>query len=198
MKKPALILALAALAIPLMGASTPAQASVRWHAGAGFRVGGLDFSIGFNAPSYFAPGYRPVFFYRTRAPLHFDGYACTSACYIRDSYRYHDRACPLVRRHFAAYRFDPFNAWRYVDYGRFGYDRRPYDYRWRDHDRYRYDRHRYDRHRHDHRYDSRRGDYRYEVDRHRRFDDRAYRRYRDDADSDSDSGRRRHRGRGRD
>ncbi len=139
MKRPVLVLALATLAITVGGAFEPAEAGrLRWHAGADFRVGGFDFSIGFSGPQHYGIDYRPDFYYRTRAPLRYAGYQCSSACYMRDSWSYHHRSCPVVGHHFALGGFDPYPAWHHVQYAWFGGYPAPWYYTYRDHDYRRY------------------------------------------------------------
>lgn len=143
--------------------------------GASFRIGGAHFNIGYS-PTVHAP----VYYYRTRAPLHYQGHRCHDRCYHRGGYSYHHASCPLVQRHFRHYRYEPHSVFvryapRFHGYGHDGFDRghrrhRGHD-RWdrRDRDR-RHDRDRWDRRGRDHRHDhDRRWDRR---DRDRRHDDR--------------------------
>lgn len=192
MKKPVLSLAVAAAAIVAFGGPQPAEAGVRWLAGAEFDVGGVHFTIGFHPPHRYVHDLRPDYYYRTRAPLRYPGVRCTSVCTVRDAYRYHAPRCPVVHRHFSRHRFDPYPAWRFVHSNWFGYDRGYYHRDWRRDRRwdrrYGYDRDRWYRDRHRHR--------RWRCDhpshRHDRYRDRYDRRWDDgDSDSDSDSDRRR-------
>ena len=143
--------------------------------GASFLIGGAHFNIG-----YFPTAHAPVYYYRTRAPLHYQGHRCHDRCYHRGGYGYHHASCPLVQRHFRHYRYEPhtvferysprFHGHRHYDYGRYdrGRDHRHYDFdrgRNRRHDHDRWDRRSRDRrHDHDRRWDRR--------DRDRRHDDR--------------------------
>ncbi|MCZ6726933.1 MAG: hypothetical protein O7A98_06200 [Acidobacteria bacterium] len=159
MKRKVLVLAIAALSLPVMGAMRPAEAASRWFAGAAFSIGGAHFSLGFSDHHH---GYRhaPRYFYRTSYRLHYDGYQCGSACYIRDRHYYHASSCPLIRHHFRRYGFEPAGGYGYYGYQgtpslqHYRYDRNRYDSRHHlRHDRYDRRHHRYDR-RH-HRYDRR-------------------------------------------
>ncbi|MEZ5333021.1 MAG: hypothetical protein R2991_13435 [Thermoanaerobaculia bacterium] len=141
-----------ALTISTLLAVPPAGAEVAWVAGADFSVGGAYFSLGFQSPAVQPYSrYEPVYYYRVRQPLHYEGVHCTSACYLRDGYTYHHPSCPLVARHFAAYRFAPTRIWASlgVPYGVRGYAPPAYGYRQPPVVYYRgprYDVHRYDRH----------------------------------------------------
>lgn len=146
-----------------------------WVFGAGFRVGGFHFSIGFAEPRY---GYQPVHYYRSSPRLAYRGHRCHDRCFRHERYAYHHRDCPLVRHHFGRYRVEPRHVFaRYAPrYGYYDRDRRGYE---------RYDRYdRYDRH---DRYDRRHR-------RHDRDDDRWQDRRGRHRDRDHDH-RDRHRGR---
>jgi len=168
MRRTAIVFAIAAFAIPAAGMLRPAEAGVRWVAGADFSVGGIQFSLGFNGPYRY--GYSPSYYYRTDRSLSYRGYECGSACYLKDRRHYHGRSCPVVRQHFSRHGFDPYYAWGYVTHGyggrynspppsyhRYNYDRgrhrgynRGHDrYRHRGRDRFRYEPKRHRRHQHD-------------------------------------------------
>lgn len=136
-------------------AASPARAQVSWVVGADFHVGNAYFSLGYQRPAVRPYGYyEPVYYYRVRAPLRYDGVHCTSSCYLRDGYYYHHPSCPVVARHFQRYDFYPSRIWASVGipyrYGGYHAAPRPY-YR---HDYRRYDHRYYDRRHYDRRYDS--------------------------------------------
>lgn len=112
--------------------------------GASFRIGGAHFNIG-----YFPTVHAPVYYYRTRAPLHYHGHRCHDRCYHRGGYSYHHASCPLVQRHFRHYRYEPHAV--FVRYAPRFHDRRfdRYDRHQRGHGHYDFDRDRHRRHDHD-------------------------------------------------
>lgn len=189
MTKTLTVLALGATMMIAPGLIPAADADhAEWVFGASFQIGGAYFNIGyFPAPD---AHYAPVYYYRTRAALHYRDHVCHDRCYHRGGYVYHHASCPLVSRHFRHHRFEPRAVFvRYAPPFRI-YDR--YDdgprYR-RDHDRGRYDRRDHDRGRHDRRhYDRGRYDRR---DHDRKDYDRGYRR------GDDDRGRHHRHDRGR-
>jgi hypothetical protein len=166
----------------------PAEAGHGWSFGAGFRVDGVHFRVGFGPQGF---GHYGAPFFVTSHRLGYRGYACHGGCFRRGGSFYHHAACPVVGFHFHRgghyvghylQRFSPYPAYRgyrgyrgdYRPWGVWGY-REPYP-RYRPYDRYR-------------------GAPRY-------YQHDYWRRYRDwdhdsDSDSDSDSDRRRRRRRGR-
>ena len=80
MKKAILVLAIAAVSIPLSGALRPAEAGLRWVGGIGFSVGGAHFSFGFNDYRHHGYPVAPHYLYRTSHRLSYRGYSCGSAC----------------------------------------------------------------------------------------------------------------------
>lgn len=201
-----------------MAATRAAEAGHRdWFFGAGFRVGGFDFQIGFHQPVAPRPLYGPGLFFYTTRPLRYGGYGCHDACFRGGGGYFHHAACPLVGHHFhrhgysAGFYLQGFAPWGpFYDRGYRGHHHRHpsrshgyYLYRdgghrsWGHRDRgvYRYwgDRHRHDHRRHD-RY---RDDRRHRDDREYR-DDRGRRDYRDRRDGRRDRGRDRARPRYRD
>lgn len=148
------------LVLPVFAA--PAAAS-DWIFGAAFRVGGVDFTIGYPSGGLYYRG-APAYYYRTpvdlgRAyygrPHHHEG------CYESHGVHYHGQSCPLVRSYFQRYghRTDRVFARYAPPYRRdYGHDRGYGDRYDRGYGRgygdgY-YDRHRdyRDRHRHDRRH----------------------------------------------
>lgn len=119
MKRIALALSLTALAIPLLGSTSAAEAKDRhgkhydrghgaWHAQTSFRVGDFGFSLGYHEPARRGNYYQhPKYYYRTDSHVAYKGYQCDSACYKRSSHYYHTPSCPLVRQHFRVNRFIP-------------------------------------------------------------------------------------------
>lgn len=183
----AAVAALTTLLLVLPAAAAPARAGHSgWSVGAGFHIGGVQFSLAFGGHDHHRPGY----YYRTDHRLRYRGHRCTDRCFRDGGYAYHAPSCSLVAAHFDHHRvapvvlFDryaPPPVWR----GHYYEDHRP-PYRYDRHDRY--DReHRYDRYdrfdRHD-RYDRR-------HDRRDRYYDRHDRRHWKDRRHDG------HRGRGR-
>ncbi|HEX4952009.1 MAG TPA: hypothetical protein VF017_01250 [Thermoanaerobaculia bacterium] len=131
-----LVAVLASLAV-----AQPVQADPgRWHAGAGFQVGGIHFNIVLGRPGHDRAGH---YYYRSREPFSYRHTRCGSRCFHDDGYDYHHQSCPLVSRHLNHFRLDPEQVFGHYAPSFEGdrYDRRD---RYDRHDRYdRYDR--YDR-----------------------------------------------------
>ena len=175
MKRTLTALALGALMmVPPVLAPTAEAAHGDWVFGARFRVGNALLNIGYATPAY--GHHRPVYYYRTQAPLRYRGHRCHDRCYHRGGYNYHYATCPVVNRHFRHHRVDARavfarHAPRYGGYDRYdrGYDRDRYDDRGRGRGYYRDD----DRgrgrgyYRDDHRRHDRRHHGRHDRDRHR-------------------------------
>lgn len=94
-----LALAGGALALGLMVAAPAEAGHAGWSFGAGFRVGGFDFQIGFRDGGRYGPG--PYF--HTRGALSYPGHRCGSYCLRSGRDFYHHYTCPLVGLHFSRF-----------------------------------------------------------------------------------------------
>lgn len=173
MRKILLTVALGALLIAGPGFALPAAASADWVFGAGFRLGGFHFSIG-----YYAGDRGPSdYYYRVPERVAYSGYECSDRCYHRGDYYYHHESCPVVAHHLARYRAERQDLFaRYAPRYDGRYERYDSRYDGRYDDRYdrRYD-DRYDRRRDDDRWQDRRYDSRYDRRSDRRYDRRSSR-----------------------
>ncbi len=124
MKRPILGSALVlALLMSLGPAAQPAEAG-RWYLGAGFKVGGVHFSLAFDRHARY---HRPTHYYRTSHRLRYDGYRCGSACFKKSRDYYHHSSCGLVSHHFRRHHYDPRPVVHYGERGYYGH--RGYGYR---------------------------------------------------------------------
>jgi hypothetical protein len=143
-----------------------------WFVGTAFNIGPVHLRIVARNPDYGPPGY----YYRSREPLAYRGYHCTSRCFKGTRSYYHDPYCPVVLHHFDRHHFNPYWAFDryappfpgyYFDFrGHGGYGQR--------HDRYGHyrDRDRGYRHRGQYRHRSHPRSYPYRYDDDRYDDDR--------------------------
>ena len=56
------------------------------------------------------PVHRGVPYFRASHPIHYQGVACSSACYLGAGGTYHHPSCPLVSHHFRRHGYDPYRT----------------------------------------------------------------------------------------
>jgi len=84
--------------------ASPASAGIdTWHFGAGFRVGGIDFRVGYAE----AGPYGSSFYFEAAKPFRYRGYACSSYCYRQGPRYYHHPSCSAVHHHFGLHGYAP-------------------------------------------------------------------------------------------
>lgn len=101
------VVLLAAATFVVGGMASDASAESPWHAFGGVRIGGIHFSVGFDAErsGRYDRYERP--YYRTSHRLHYRGRECGSFCFRRRGDYYHHESCPVLGAHFSRYDYGP-------------------------------------------------------------------------------------------
>lgn len=95
------IFLLASLAV---AAAAPARAGLdAWSFGGAFNIGNVHFRVGYAH----AEPYGPSYYFEATRPIAYPAVSCSRRCYRNAGRHYHHQSCPLVRRHFALYGYEP-------------------------------------------------------------------------------------------